>query len=115
LQIEATGEHFYEAELWRLFGELTLTADPSKAEEAERAFNAARELARRQNAKSFQLRAATSLARLLEQRGRRAEATIMISPIYSLFTEGFETPDLKEAKTLLDRPARSARSVEQRK
>jgi predicted ATPase len=102
LQMEATGEHFYEAEMWRLFGELTLAADSSKGEEAERAFNAATELARRQDAKSFQLRAATTMARHLEQRGRRAEATTLVSSVYGLFSEGFDTRDLKEAKALLN-------------
>jgi class 3 adenylate cyclase/predicted ATPase len=101
-QVEATGEHFYEAELWRLFGELTLTTHVSKTEEAERALDTAIEVAGSQNAKSFQLRAATSLARFLEQRGRRAEAMTMISSIHGLFSEGFETPDLKEAAALLD-------------
>jgi len=96
-QIETTGEHFYEAELWRLFGELTFAAASSKADEAERAFNTARELASRQNAKSFELRAATTLGRFLEQRGRRAEATATVTSIYDLFSEGLETPDLKEA------------------
>lgn len=60
------------------------------------------EVARRQNAKSWELRAATSLARLWRERGRRGEARDLLAPVYGWFTEGFDTADLKEAKALLD-------------
>ena len=59
-------------------------------------------MARRQSAKSWELRATTSLARLLAEQGRRSEARTMLAEIYNWFTEGFDTPDLKDAKALLD-------------
>jgi predicted ATPase len=70
--------------------------------EAEVAFNAAIAIAHRQQAKSFELRASISLARLLAQQGRRGEARSMLAEIYNWFTEGFDTADLKDAKALLD-------------
>jgi predicted ATPase/class 3 adenylate cyclase len=102
-QVEATGEHFYKAELWRLLGELTLMADPSQDDQAEQAFDRALGSARAQHARVLELRAATSLARLLEQRGRRGEAATMIASAYGRLTEGFDTPDLVEAKRLMVR------------
>ena len=70
--------------------------------EAERCFRTAIEIARRQSARSPELRASTSLARLLAKQGRRAEARAMLGEIYGWFTEGFDTADLKDAKALLD-------------
>ena len=102
-QATATGEHFYEAELRRLLGELTLASDSSKEDEAKSNFRAAKELAQRQAAKALELRATMSLGRLLEKEGKRGEATDLVSSIYDSFTEGFETPDLREAKDLLGR------------
>ena len=102
VKIEKTGERFYEAELRRQVGELTLSTDSSKAAEARQAFDEAINAARVQNAKSLELRATMSLARLLENNGERAEARARLSSIYDWFTEGFETPDLTEARSLLD-------------
>jgi adenylate cyclase len=97
------GEHFYEAELLRLRGEFLLTSDDGQSTlEAEQCFHQAIALARQQRAKSFELRAVMSLARLLQQRGEEAEAQQMLAEIYGWFTEGFDTTDLKDAKALLD-------------
>jgi class 3 adenylate cyclase len=92
------GERIWEAELFRLRGELK-SADPL---EAEADFHRALEVARSQNARSLELRATTSLARLLDRQDKRAEARAMLSEIYNWFTEGFDTADLKDAKALLD-------------
>jgi tetratricopeptide (TPR) repeat protein len=105
--VESTGVCVYEAELNRLKGELTLKRPGAGSnlkvqEEAETYFRQALEIARRQCAKSWELRAATSLARLLDKRGRRNEARAMLGEIYNWFTEGFHTADLKEAKALLN-------------
>jgi predicted ATPase len=92
----------HEAETHRLKGELLLKQDQSNAPEAQRCFERAIETARRQSAKSLELRATTSLARLLAKQGRRDEARAMLGEIYGWFTEGFDTADLKDAKALLD-------------
>ncbi len=103
-----TGERWWEAELYRLKGELSLRLDdPSRTlPAAEEYFLQAFDIARRQSAKSLELRAAMSLARLWQRQGKRAEAHELLVPIYGWFTEGFETADLQEAKTLLDELAR---------
>ena len=90
----------YEAELHRSKGEILLEQDA--AEEAERCFHRALEVAREQAAKSLELRAATSLARLLRDQGKRDEARALLAPVYDWFTEGFDTADLRDAKALLD-------------
>ena len=105
--VDKTRERFYEAELYRLKGELTLQqfkvqGSTFKVDEAEECFLKAIEVARRQQAKSLELRAATSLARLWQQQGKTAEAHRMLSEIYNWFTEGFDTKDLQEAKELLE-------------
>ena len=100
--VERTGERWYEAELHRLGGEFSLLRDSSPASVAERSFRTAIEVARKQEAKSLELRAATSLARLLAKQGKRDEARTMLAEIYNWFTEGFDTADLKDAKALLD-------------
>jgi predicted ATPase len=115
---DKSGERFYEAELYRLRGELmlaqskvqslkskvtdprSLTPDPQT--EAEACFHKAIEIARKQQAKSLELRAATSLARLWQQQGKEKEAHDRLAEIYGWFTEGFDTADLKDAKALLD-------------
>ena len=99
---EKTGERVYEAELYRLKGDLLLMRSASNAVEAERLFRAAIEAARRQQAKSLELRATTSLAPLLRDTNRCDEARARLADIYGWFTEGFDTADLKDAKTLLD-------------
>jgi len=97
--VERTGIRYYEAELKRLEGELRLGLDK---EQSEACFDRAIEIARAQAAKSFELRAALSLARLWQHRGRRTAAHDLLAPVYGWFTEGFETADLKEAKALLN-------------
>jgi predicted ATPase len=82
---------------------LLLRQNPSNAVEAQKCFERAIEIARMQSAKSWELRATTSLARLLASEGRRNEAPTMLADIYNCFTEGFDTADLKDAKGLLDK------------
>ena len=98
-RVETTGERQWEAELHRLKG-LALLGQ-NEIEGSRAAFEEALEVARRQQAKSYELRAATSLARLWGEQGRRAEARELLAPIYGWFSEGFDTADLKEAATLL--------------
>jgi len=101
-----TGQPFHDAELNRLKGEITLVDDrQSRAENeniAEECFRQALEIARRQEAKSFELRTATSLARLWRRQGKRDAARALLATIYDWFTEGFDTRDLKDAKALLE-------------
>jgi predicted ATPase len=99
---EDTGAHSWDAELHRLKGELLLAMQPGSAAEAEALFRRALEIARAQEAKSFELRAATSLARLWQRQGKLAEARALLAPVYAWFTEGFDTRDLVEAKALLE-------------
>jgi predicted ATPase/DNA-binding IscR family transcriptional regulator len=97
------GEQFYEAEIYRLKGELLLaTPRAENRSEAESCFRRAIEIARRQHAKSWELRAVTSLSRLLQKQGKKDEARRMLAEIYGWFTEGFDTADLREAKALLE-------------
>jgi predicted ATPase len=91
-----------KADLHRLKGQLLLLQTRSNSEEAERLFRTAIDVARGQQAKSWELRAATSLSRLLASQHRRDGARTMLAEIYNWFTEGFDTPDLKHAKALLD-------------
>jgi class 3 adenylate cyclase/predicted ATPase len=100
--VDTTGERWYEAELYRLKGELLLQQSADNHAEAETCFHHALEIARNQQAKSFELRTATSLARLWQQQGRRQEAYDLLASVYHWFTEGFDTADLKDAKALLD-------------
>jgi adenylate cyclase len=101
-EVTRTGERFWEAELHRLRGLLLLDADAANQAEVEACFQRAIEIARAQKAKSLELRAATSLATLWRDQGKRAEAVDLLAPVYAWFTEGFETADLKEAKALID-------------
>jgi predicted ATPase len=98
--IERTGERWFEAELCRHKGELLLWQ--GHADAAEEHYRKALSIAQDQEAKLWELRAAVSFARLWRDQGRRAEACDLLAPIYGWFTEGFDTPDLKEAKALLD-------------
>ncbi len=103
--VEKTAEHLWEAELYRLRGELLLKdreAGGGRKDEVEVCFWQAIEVARRQEAKSLELRAVMSLSRLWQGQGRREEARRMLAEIYGWFTEGFDTADLQEAKVLLD-------------
>jgi predicted ATPase len=100
---ERSEERWVNAELLRLKGELLLLRGaPGAAAAAEGHFRQALDWARRQGALSWELRAATSLARLLRDQGRSADATALLQPVYDRFTEGFATADLKAAKALLD-------------
>jgi predicted ATPase len=124
--VDRTEERFYEAELYRIKGELLLAQEGydfgyrpqgedrrrrlkaagyearEKTEEAEGCFLRAIEIAQRQQAKSLELRAVMSMSRLWQQQGKQAEAHQMLSEIYNWFTEGFDTKDLQEAKALLE-------------
>jgi predicted ATPase len=116
--VQHTGERVWEAELYRLQGELVLqtrhtppvpegsmssaTGHTPQPAEAEACFHQALAVARHQQAKSLELRAATSLARLWQQQGKWDEARQLLAPVYGWFTEGFETVDLHEARALLE-------------
>jgi predicted ATPase len=113
--VERTEERLYEAELYRLKGELLLNDERRMMNDerqmgqeramqhaAEACFHTALKVARHQQAKSWELRAATSLARLWQQQGKPAAARELLAPVYHWFTEGFDTKDLQEAKALLE-------------
>jgi len=100
--VTVSGARGWDAEIHRLRGELTGRLpypDPAKAEDS---FRTALSVAREQGTRGFELRTATSLARLWREQGRRGEARELLAPVYDWFTEGFDTQDLKEAKALLD-------------
>ena len=97
-----TGERRYEPELYRLQGTLLLQQSSDNATVAETCFHHALDIARSQQAKSFELRTATSLARLWQRQNKRQEAYELLAPVYAWFTEGFDTADLQDAKALLD-------------
>jgi adenylate cyclase len=97
-----TNEPYYEAELYRLRGDALVKSGLVPTSEAESCFRRAVEISRQQQAKSFELRAAVSLARLLRQQGKGEEARTILKEIYGWFTEGFDSPDLKHARVLLD-------------
>jgi predicted ATPase len=100
--MDTTSECWWAAETYRLEGELLLQQDILDVSGAEACFQNALDIARQQHAKSWELRAATSLARLWQGQDKRAEAHALLAPIYGWFTEGFDTADLQEAKALLD-------------
>jgi predicted ATPase len=100
--VEQHEERWWEAEIHRLRGVVLLRQTPSQPEEAAACFRRALDVARRQDAKSLELRAAMSLSRLWQQQGKRTEARALLAPIYGWFTEGFDTADLQEARALLD-------------
>ena len=102
-RVEATEERWWEAEVYRLQGELLLRLrSPPDVAQATACFHQALDVARRQQAKALELRAALSLSRLWQQQGQRAEAHALLAPIYGWFTEGFDTADLREAQVLLE-------------
>ena len=100
--IGETNERWCEAEIHRIAGELALTSLTPDAAEAEVYFERALAVARQQQAKSWELRAAMSLARLWRDQGKPQQARELLAPVYGWFTEGFDTRDLKEAKALLE-------------
>ena len=101
---DRTEERWFEAELHRLRGEWLIAHRSGEQAEAEACFERALVVARRQSAKMWELRAAMSFARLRRNQGRPVEARDLLAPVYERFTEGLDTPDLKEAKALLDKP-----------
>jgi predicted ATPase len=100
--IEKTKERWCEAEVNRIAGEIALKSPERDAAKAQAYFNRALFVAREQQAKSWELRAVMSLARLRRDQGKRDEARELLAPVYGWFTEGFDTRDLTEAKALLD-------------
>ena len=107
--VNSRGMHLWEADVHRLRGELLLaqhgsgqTPSATRVEEAAACFQRALAQARQRQARAWELRAATSLARLWQQQGRIEAARAVLAPVYSSFTEGFDTADLKQAKALLD-------------
>lgn len=100
--VHKTGERWWEAEVHRVKGELLLVFSAEKHAEVETCFHQGLAIARHQQAKSLELRAAMSLARLWQHQGKPTEARELLAPIYGWFTEGFDTADLQEAKALLE-------------
>jgi len=107
--LEKTGERFFEAELHRLRGGMCLTS--GKEVEAEAALKRGLEVARLQEARLWELRAATSLAHLWRDQGRSPEARDLLAPVYEWFTEGFDLPDLENARALLDELIRASPKI----
>ena len=101
-RVSCLEERWFEPDLWRLKGEALVALSPDGAAEAKACYERALAVARDQGARLWELRAATSLARLWRDQGERAEAHDLLAPVYGWFTEGFDTADLKEAKGLLD-------------
>jgi predicted ATPase len=100
--VETTREKWCEADIHRTAGEIALMSPEQDAAKAEAYFEHALAVARAQQAKSWELRAATSMARLWRDHGKRRQARELLAPVYGWFTEGFDTLDLKETKALLD-------------
>jgi predicted ATPase len=100
--IETTKESWFQAEVHRVAGEIALKSPSPDAAKAEAYFKRALTVARAQQAKSWELRTAMSMARLWRDQGKRDEARDLLAPVYGWFSEGFDTLDLKEAKALLD-------------
>ncbi len=103
--METTKERIWEAEVNRFAGEIALKSPEPDAAKAEAYFERALAVARQQRAKSWELRAAMSVARLWRDQGKRDEARELLAPVYGWFTEGHDTLDLKEAKALLEQIA----------
>jgi predicted ATPase len=101
-QAASSGVRGWDAEIHRLRGELTARLPHPDPAKAEGSFRTALAIAREQGTRGYELRAAASLARLRRDQGRHGEARDLLAPVYGWFTEGFDTPDLKEAKALLD-------------
>jgi predicted ATPase len=113
--VDTRGDRWCEAELYRLKGDLLLTLSPPHQTEAEACLHQALAAARRQQAKSWELRAAMSLSRLWQQQGKCQEAHDLLAPLYGWFTEGFDTADLREAKALLEELSGSVQGVRSRR
>jgi predicted ATPase len=100
--VEKTRERLFEPDMHRLAGEIALMVPEPDAAKAEAHFERAMEVAQAQQAKSWELRAAISMARLWRDQGKAQQARELLAPVYGWFTEGFDTLDLREAKALLD-------------
>ena len=100
--VETTKERWWEADVHRIAGEIALLSPKPDAAKAEAYFERALAVARQQQAKSWELRAAMGLARLWRSQGKVQQARELLAPVYGWFTEGFDTRDLKEAKALLE-------------
>jgi predicted ATPase len=100
--VDATKERIFEAEIDRVAGEIALMSPKRDAAKVQMYFERALAVARQQQAKSWELRAAMSLARLWRDQGKHTEARDLLAPVYSWFTEGFNTRDLKDANALLE-------------
>jgi predicted ATPase len=100
--VERNDERLYAAEMHRIKGELLLAQQVPDPAAAEKCFEQALAVARDQQAKSWELRAATTMARMRLQQGRFDDARALLSPVYAWFTEGFDTADLRDAKALLE-------------
>ena len=103
--IERTKETWFEADVYRIAGEVALKSPQPDVARAEACFERALSVARQQHAKSWELRAAMSLARLWRDQGKVRQARELLAPVYRWFTEGFDTRDLKNAKALLEESA----------
>ena len=99
---ETTGERWCDAEIYRVAADITLMSPDVDLARTDAYLERALSIAREQRASSLELRAAASLARLWQRRGRRSDALNLLAPVFERFTEGFETPDLVEAKSLLE-------------
>ncbi len=102
MAIETTKERWFEAEANRIAGQIALLSPEPNAKKAQTYFERALQTARQQKAKSWELRAATSMARLWRDQGKRQQAREVLVSVYGWFTEGFDTRDLREAKALLE-------------
>jgi predicted ATPase len=102
MAVDTTKERWWEADIYRMAGEIALMSSKPDAARAEAYFERALAVARQQQAKSWELRAAMSMARLWRDQGKRQQARELLAPVYDWFTEGFDTLDLREAKALLD-------------
>jgi predicted ATPase len=102
MAIETNKERWFEAEANRIAGQISLLSPEPNAAKAQGYFERALQIARQQQAKSWELRAAMSMARLWRDQGKPQQARELLAPVYGWFTEGFDTLDLKEAKALLE-------------
>jgi predicted ATPase len=109
--LETTKERWCEAELYRIAGEIALKSPQPDTEKAQAHFERALAVSRGQQAKSWELRTAMSMARIWRDQGKPQQARELLAPVYCWFTEGFDTRDLIEAKALLDELALSGHSV----
>ena len=100
--METAKERWYEAEVNRIAGEIALLLPEPDVAKTQACFERALEIARKQQAKSWELRAAMSMARLWRDQGRRAQARDLLAPVHGFFTQGFDTLDIKQAKALLN-------------